>query len=384
MKTTVALVLVLSAFAQAPIEDGRLAQQEAHRHWRESDPNLERDAPSTGATLGARADKVAAEATKYFGLQKIYLGIRAADARRSASLLEPVNATPDALPNLDRFLTVQETILRSSISRFAADPDRAIQLLRASLERERAAIAAIAVALKDSQKSKESVAQTSRAAEEARAKISAEYQALAANLGESEQAADKSAAAWAGYYRALSDAARGAAAPVTSFSPALPSTGGEPATAEHAAVEASKPAALRPAAAPVAAAPSAVAPAATPAQVARYVGAWTYPKVGGHYHGMQPESADLVVREENGQASGTLTVRFKLPAGSTDSPEVRFDFAGAFGNSRMQKFAVTSGSGAAGTLELIPGPAFNLIEVNFSTEDQPGTIRQGNFLLVKQ
>lgn len=379
MKTAVALVLVLSAFAQAPIEDGRLAQQEAHRHWRETDPNLERDAPSTGATLGARADKVAAEATKYFGLQKNYLGIRAADARRSASLLEPVNVTPDALPNLDRFLTVQETILRSSISRFAADPDRAIQLLRASLERERAAIAAIGVALKDSQKSKESVAQTSRVAEEARVKISGEYQALAASLGESEQAADKSGAAWAGYYRALSDAARGAAAPVTSFSPALPSAGGEPAP-----VEPGKPAALNPVAAPIAAGPSAIAPAATPAQLARYVGAWTYPKVGGHYHGVQPESAGLVVREENGQATGTLTARFKLPAGSTDDPAVRFDFAGAFGNSRVQKFAVTTSGGAAGTLELIPGPAFNLIEVNFSTDDQPGMIRQGNFLLVKQ
>jgi hypothetical protein len=99
---------------------------------------------------------------------------------------------------------------------------------------------------------------------------------------------------------------------------------------------------------------------------------------------MQPESADLVVREENGQASGTLTARFRLPAGSTDNPAVRFDFAGAFGTSRTQRFAVTTGGGTAGTLELIPGPAFNLLEVNFSIGDKPGMIRQGNFLLIKR
>ncbi len=103
---------------------------------------------------------------------------------------------------------------------------------------------------------------------------------------------------------------------------------------------------------------------------------------------MQPESADLVVREENGQASGTLTARFRLPAGSTDNPGVHFDFAGAFGSARMQRFAVTTSTGATGALELIPGPAFNLLEVNFSigdkSDDKPGMIRQGNFLLVKQ
>jgi hypothetical protein len=106
--------------------------------------------------------------------------------------------------------------------------------------------------------------------------------------------------------------------------------------------------------------------------------------MGAHYHGTQPESADLVVREENGQASGTLTARFRLPAGSADNPVVRFDFAGAFGGTRAQRFSITNASGATGTLELIPGPAFNLLEVNFNTGDKPGMIRQGNFLLIKK
>jgi hypothetical protein len=106
--------------------------------------------------------------------------------------------------------------------------------------------------------------------------------------------------------------------------------------------------------------------------------------MAAHYHGIQPESADLVVREENGKASGTLTARFRLPAGSADNPMVRLDFAGAFGGARAQKFAITTAGGATGTLELIPGPAFNLLEVNFNTGDRPGTIRQGNFMLIKK
>ena len=45
---------------------------------------------------------------------------------------------------------------------------------------------------------------------------------------------------------------------------------------------------------------------------------------------------------------------------------------------------MTTSGGAKGTLELIPGPAFNLLEVNFSTDEKPGTVRQANFLLVKK
>jgi hypothetical protein len=363
-----ASMLVLAAFAQAP-PDNSEAQQEAYRQWRAADPNLERDAASAGATLGARADKVAAEAAKYFSLRKDYLEGRAADARRGASLLEPIHVAADALPNLDRFLSAQDTILKSTIDTVARDPDRAIQQLRASLERERAAMAAIGTALKDSQKSQEAVAQTSRMAEDARAKASEGYRKLAISFQESGELVDKSGGAWAAYYRALSDAARGATAPVTSSGPALPLAGREPAT------EPAKPADV---------APAPAVHLAPPLPLVRYVGAWTYPTMGAHYYGLQPASADLVVREENGQVSGTLTARFRLPPGSTDNPAVRFDFAGTFGSARAQKFALTAASGATGTLELIPGPAFNLLEVNFNIGNKPGMIRQGNFLLIKK
>ncbi len=370
---TAGLMLAAAALAQAP-PDSNAAQQEAYRHWRETDPNLERDATTAGGTLGARADKVAAEAAKYFSVRKDYLEGRAADARRAASLLDPADITPALLPNLDRFLTSQDTILKSTIETLARDPDRAIQQLRTSLERERAAITAVGVSLKDSQRSQEAAVQSSRTAEDLRAKALDDFQKAVASLQETERLSEQSGTAWAGYYRALSDAARAPAAPVTSSGPALPTVGREPA-----AVESAPPATANPA-------PTAVIVPhpVPPVPLVRYVGEWTYPTVGAHFHGMQPESAELVVREENGQGSGTLTARFKLPAGSADNPAVRFTFAGPFGSSRAQKFVVTTAGGATGTLELIPGPAFNLLEVNFSTEDKPGTIRQGNFLLIKR
>jgi hypothetical protein len=217
------------------------------------------------------------------------------------------------------------------------------------------------------------VVQTSAGAERARAQTSEQYQKLTASLKESDQLADQSSAAWAGYYRALSDAARGVGAPVTSSGPAIPSVARPaPSSLESGTRAVSSPP------------PAPAARSVTPVPLARYVGAWTYPTIGAHYHGMQPQSVDLVVRDENGQASGTLTARFRLPPGNAGDPVVRLTFSGAFGSSRAQKFAVTTSSGATGSIELIPGPAFNLLEVNFSTDDKPGTIRQANFLLIKQ
>jgi hypothetical protein len=122
----------------------------------------------------------------------------------------------------------------------------------------------------------------------------------------------------------------------------------------------------------------------TPVPLSRYVGAWTYPVRNTLFHGAEPDFVDLVVHEDNGRAAGTLYARFKLPQGSSGDPTLRFDFAGNFQNSRLQSFSLQTSEGAKGTIELIPGPAFNLIEVNFITEARPGKVRQANFLLVKK
>jgi hypothetical protein len=367
------LFLVAVAFAQLFAQQGREAQQEAYRNWRQTDPTLERDATTAGATLGARADKAAAEGAKYFTARKAYLESLAADGNQKASAVEAVNIAPDTAPGMEAFLSGQSTLLGSSIGTIARDPDRGIQQLRQALERERTALAAINEVLKDLHKIQETVAQNSSSAEQARTQTSERYQKLTASFKQSAQLAEQSGTAWANYYRALSDGARGVTAPVTSSAPATSVT---PVRAPNAP---------EPGPATVAnPAPAAAARSVTPVPLSRYVGAWTYPTVGAHYHGAQPEFVDLVVHEENGGASGTLYARFKLPPGNAGDPLVRFDFEGAFQNSRGQKFAVTTASGTKGIVELIPGPAFNLLEVNFAIDEKPGMVRQANFLLVKK
>jgi hypothetical protein len=122
----------------------------------------------------------------------------------------------------------------------------------------------------------------------------------------------------------------------------------------------------------------------TPLPLARYVGAWTYPTVNGIFHGPEPEFVDLVVHEENGHADGTLFGRFMLPPGDTTDPQVRFDFQGDFRAATTQRFSLVTSDGTQGTIELIPGPAFNLLEVNFLTDPKANKLRAGNFILVKK
>jgi hypothetical protein len=336
-----------------------LAQQETRQNWRNTDPGLERDAATAGATLGARADKSALAAAVYFTAHKAYLENLAGDTGRRASAVEPLNLTMQPSRSVEAYLGAQAMMLKASSEAIARDPDRGLQQLRLALERERTAVAALTVGSSDVQMAQQAVAKTASSAEQARLRTAELYQKLATSLQQSAHLTEQAGTAWAGYYRSLSDAARSAAVPVTSSVP-----------------QPNSPAAVVP--------PAAVARNVPPVPLSRYVGAWTYPTVGAHFHGSQPLSAELVVREENGRASGTLSARFKLPPGNTGDAVVQFNFEGAFQGSRDQTFAVTTSDGAEGTLELIPGPAFNLLEVNFTTDEKPGMVRQANFLLVKK
>ena len=348
------------ALAGLLLASAALAQQEARENWRKTDPDLERDAATAGATLGARADKAAAEAAKYFTARKAALESLAADTAQRASVVEPLNLTPETAPNMDAYLNRHNTTLGASIDTIARDPDRGIQQLRQALERERAAVAALSAGAKDVQKARETVAQTASSSEQARLQMADLYQKLAASLQQSAQLTEESGTAWAAYYRSLSDAARSAAVPVTSSVP-------EPNS------------------------PAAVVPSVPVARniplipLSRYVGAWTYPTVGAHFHGAQPLSAELVVRvKKRPRQRNLIRALEKLLPGEAGNPEVQFNFEGGFENSREQTFAVTTNGGAKGTLQLIPGPAFNLLEVNFSIDEKQGTVRQANFLLVKK
>ena len=153
--------------------------------------------------MGARADKAAAEAAKYFVAQKTSLESLAADTAQKASAVAPLTLTPETSPNLDTYLAGHNTVLSSSIDTIAKDPDRGIQQLRQALERERAAVTALSAGSKDAQKTREAVAQTASSAEEARLRTVETYQKLATSLQQSVKLTEQSGTAWAGYYPAL-------------------------------------------------------------------------------------------------------------------------------------------------------------------------------------
>ena len=361
------LLLVTAALAEVALaQPDRTTYRDAYSKWRDwTDPNLERDAAAAGATLGARADKVAAEAANFYSLKKAYLETLRDDAEQKSFAIEAEPTLPEFDGSPASYAASQSTAISAGINAIANDPDRYIQQLRLALERERTALAALTAALHDAQRGQDAVEGASAAVEQSRTKLVQHYHTMGAGLKQTAQQTEQVGMLWAGYYRTLSDGARGVvpqqSAPVTSSSPAgvpsAPAAGGPPALRTRSI---------------------------TALPLSRYVGAWVYPTVGAQYHGTEPQFADLIVYEEDGQAKGTLFARFKLPQGSPLDPTVRFDFEGAFQSTRNQSFVVTTSTGARGTVELIPGPAFNLLEVSFTTQDRPVTVRQGNFLLIKK
>jgi hypothetical protein len=133
--------------------------------------------------------------------------------------------------------------------------------------------------------------------------------------------------------------------------------------------------------------PAEPAPAATPLvtpplPLLRYTGEWTFP-ANGIYKGTRPDSVEFRVAVENGRMSGSLDARFVMPAGAVSDPALRFEFEGELQGSRNQVFPLQTADGGEGTIALIPGPAFNLLEVNFEINSATG-LRSGNFLLLKK
>jgi hypothetical protein len=366
-------ILIVTGCALA--QEGRQAYQEAFRNWRQTDPSLEKDAATAGTALEARSQKVAQEAAKYAAARKAFLDLQQGTMDASGRSLEPVAAAP-AAPELTRNaelgVATASSAASSSIQAIGGDPDRGLQQLRQSIEQERAALTILASAIQDRQTAIATATKTSEAVEQARTKVADHYQSLAMALQQASQETSRQGSAWADYYRTLSDGARG-----VQPGGAPPVTGG---VVTGGVVTGGVVTGVR----PVNPAPAPSGRSITPVPLSRYVGAWTYPVRNTLFHGAEPEFVDLVVHEDNGQAAGTLYARFKLPFGSSGDPILRFDFAGSFQNARSQSFSLETSEGAKGTIELIPGPAFNLLEVNFTTEARPRKVRQANFLLVKR
>jgi len=352
------LWIPLLCLAQHPRDE----VQAAYRAWREADPNLEREAAAGGAPIAQRADRLSAEAGKFAAARKALLESVAQDQAVQVSLLDASPIAPESAAVstvLDaQFIAAEDAHLTRMIRAFAGNRDKGIQRLKLALEKERTALNALSEAIAERQKSADGVQAASGAAEAARAKAMGEMRPMLDAANEAAGATSSEAAAWAEYYRKIGEGAQGEATPITVVPPGVQAvTLNNPAPAQ---------------------------PNVTPLPLVRYIGAWTYPASNGVFHGAQPEMVELEVSEANGQAKGTLTARFKLPPGNIGDPALRFEFSGPLQSTRNQVFNLVTDNGVKGRVELIPGAAFNLLEVTFQTESNPTKIRMADVVLVKK
>lgn len=410
-----ALVVLLCAFGQV----SRDAYRTAYRAWKMADPNLERDAAAGGPPLAERAEHLVEPAKNYGVERSAFLQHLANVTQRDLGWLQspPAEPLPDLTKAAAARVTAEMVAVQRTINTYASDPDPGIQRVRAMLERENLALSALSNAVKEHQNIADAAKAASAAMKIVQAKALEKDREFVSGLSQAIVDSDRETVAWTMYYKLVADGARTPVeAPVTSApepaaiatatptSPAAPQpptvTTPAPLTPEPipSATPAQAAAAPPPLPAPppppepvkpdaATSPPSPPAPRSsgiTPVPLVRYIGEWTLPQIKPLFHGPQPESMDLIVTEENGHASGTLIARFKLPAGSTNDPAVRFSFSGDFRNARNQVFEAQASDGSKGRLELIPGSAFNLLEINFLLETQPGKISQANVVLIKK
>jgi len=347
-------IWICGAAAALTGQTSREAYRQDYDAWRETHGNLERDAGSGGSTLIPQVDRAAARVAAFGTNRAAYAKAVAQTAAQRRQILQvaAIRPSPDlAPPALSAQVKSDLQTVTKTITRFADDKDRGIQQLRQSLERERDTLAALNEAIEARQKAVATTTAAANALEQARARTAETIAAETSALSQNSVHLEEEAAAWAAYYEGLAKAIQIANAPppprveITTVAPRNDTTLGIPR--------------------------------------ARYVGAWTYPATNGVFHGAQPEFVDLVVHEANGHADGTLFARFKLSGSATD-PLVRFDFQGDFATAALQRFPLVTSDGTKGTIELIPGPAFNLLEVNFVADPRQGKINVGNFILVKK
>lgn len=334
----------------------------AYRAWREVDPKLEQDAAAGGAAIAQRADRMAAEAVKCATARKAFLDGETQDEAEQVAWLEsavvPLDTPALSTASGSKFVAAESATVSRTMDTFANNPDAGIQQLRAALARERMALDALGLAINQRKKAADAAAAASANIDQARTKAVQQAKEMMDGLKAASNASATESAAWAEYYRKIGEGARGDAKPITEVAPGVSTV--------------------------ILNNPSPAPLTITPVPLARYLGAWTFPQTNGLFHGPQPEFIDVLVTETNGQVSGTAFGRFKLPAGSTGDPVLRFDFTGEFQPTRNQKFNLVTSEGVKGFIELIPGPAFNLLEVNFQTEPSAGKIRVADVVLVKK
>lgn len=368
MKRTRLIVILLAATAGAWGQANRDAYRLPYKTWRETSPDLERDAGNPTPEFPARAEASSKAAQDYFNARAGYVNTSLDQVRWAQTTLAKPGSVIDTRPEVQRLLTVASDYLTKTIGTFSGVKDPAIQQVRQAMERERAALNSLTESINARKGALTIVTEATEDADALRAGVVQSLMLSATGRARLADQFRKEGTQWSTYYRDLVDGAM--ARSVTTATP--PPAGGAPATAATNA--------------PVSATPAKPAPIQRTAgqfPLARYTGEWMFP-ARGLFYGAQPESIELIVNEKDGRLTGTLSGRFLLSPGNPNDPVLRFNFDGPIQNGRSQTLAVTSEAGAKGTMELIPGAAFNLLEVTFETEPSINKIRSGNFVLLKK
>ena len=355
-------------------QTGRDAYRRAYDFWQQSQVNLERDAGTGGVPQITQAQRAAASAATFLSTRVAYMKSLAEEAAKREKVLQApaIRLAPDLMPPAVASLAAGELLtVNKAIVKFAADKDPAIQQLRQSLERERDALIALENTIHTRQGTTAAASKADVALEEARAKTAGAFRDQASQLSRNVMLMEMESAAWAEYYSKLSSAIQIANSPAPEPAPAPI----EPPTPVSTSLSTNVPATVS--------APAPRSDSISPVPLVRYVGEWVFPVANGVFHGITPVSVELAVHESKGHVDGTLSGRFKPLAGVTE-PTVQLSFEGEIAATPTQRFTVKTNDGRSGVIELIPGPAFNLLEVNFQTDPGAGKIRSGNFILVKK
>jgi hypothetical protein len=372
-------VMITTMITTTSAQSSRDAYRDAFKAWRQGDSNLERDA-ATSTDLSSRTDADAAAAARFTTARAAYL--RAAVAQNNASMQWLTSARLAPEPDLASAVDLQRLVAQSTeqvatqIKTYADDSDPALQPVRQALSRERSALVALSGAINDRQTAATKAAGALIIVEQARVRALEPFQAMAGALEGEASGMDQEALAWAEYYRKLAEETRAA---VTSTAP----TSTTPSPTTVGGVRINNPAGNANPAGNTAPRPNnpAVAPS-TGNLGSRFVGSWAY-QMGGLYHGPEPDVVNVVVKEEGGMLTGTVDARFWPFSDIRTVTSLHFEFSGTPGTGRVQSFPLVTADGAKGSIELIPGPAFNLLEINFYTDRVPGKMTYGNMLLLR-
>ncbi|MEI9814411.1 MAG: hypothetical protein WDO18_18000 [Acidobacteriota bacterium] len=365
MKRTAAALAFLALTSPAWAQQNRDAYRVPYKAWRDA-ADIEKDALSPPADFAARAQNAARAAQTYFNSRADFLAGQAQSPeqeRWAATKFVRPETLLDTRPEVQRLFTVAGDYLTKTIGTFSGVKDPAIQQVRQSMERERAALNALNESINTRRAALKPLTDTGDDAELLRTAVSQNLTASSAGRTRLAEQVRREAILWSTYYNDLVEGATAATVPVT----AAPNGGASSTTS---------------------AAPAKPVPVARPSMagqfpMARYLGDWVFPS-RGLFYGPQPESVDLTVTENNGRLTGSLTARFARTLGSTADPILRLTFDGPVQQGRSQTLPVMTESGVAGTIELIPGAAFNLLEVTFETTNSGNKITGANFVLLRR